>query len=36
LIVTGDSDLLELGGFEGIEIIQVAEFLNRIGDPEQP
>ena len=36
LIVTGDSDLLDLGEYEGIEIIQVAEFLNRIGDPDQP
>jgi uncharacterized protein len=36
LIVTGDSDLLDLGEYEGIEVIQVAEFLNRIGDPDQP
>jgi uncharacterized protein len=34
-IVTGDSDLLDIGGYEGIEIIQVAEFLNRVGDQEQ-
>jgi len=36
LIVTGDSDLLSLAVYEGIEIIQVAEFLNRIVDPDQP
>ena len=36
LIVTGDSDLLSLGVYEGIEIIQVAEFLNRIGDLDHP
>jgi putative PIN family toxin of toxin-antitoxin system len=36
LIVTGDSDLLRLGEYEGIKIIQVAEFLNRIGDENQP
>jgi putative PIN family toxin of toxin-antitoxin system len=35
LIVTGDSDLLDLGKYEGMEIIQVAEFLNRVGDPDQ-
>jgi putative PIN family toxin of toxin-antitoxin system len=36
LIVTGDSDLLNLVEYEGIEIIQVAEFLKRIGEPDQP
>jgi putative PIN family toxin of toxin-antitoxin system len=35
-IVTGDSDLLDLGKYEDIEIIQVAEFLARIGEPGQP
>ena len=35
-IVTGDSDLLDIGEYEGIEILQVAEFLNRVGDQEQP
>lgn len=33
LIVTGDSDLLDIGEYEGIEIVQVAEFLNRIVTP---
>ena len=33
VIVTGDSDLLSLGEYEGIEIIQVVDFLNRIGAP---
>jgi putative PIN family toxin of toxin-antitoxin system len=33
-IVTGDSDLLSLGTYEGIEILHVAEFLNRVGDGE--
>jgi uncharacterized protein len=32
LIVTGDSDLLSLGNYEGIEIIQVAAFLDRVRD----
>ncbi len=36
LIVTGDSDLLDLGEYDGINIIQVAEFLNRMEDPERP
>jgi putative PIN family toxin of toxin-antitoxin system len=35
LIVTGDLDLLDLGKHDGIEIIQVAEFLKRIGEPDQ-
>jgi putative PIN family toxin of toxin-antitoxin system len=35
-IVTGDSDLLDIGKYEDIEIIQVAEFLTRIGEPDQP
>lgn len=35
-IVSGDSDLLDLGVYEGIEIIQVAEFLNRVGEQDQP
>ena len=35
-IVTGDSDLLDIGEYDGIEIIQVAEFLNRVGEPDQP
>ncbi len=35
-IVTGDSDLLSLGMYEGIQIIQVAEFLNHVGEPDQP
>jgi uncharacterized protein len=34
-IVTGDLDLLDLGKYEDIEIIQVAEFLARIGEPDQ-
>ena len=34
-IVTGDSDLLDIGEYEGIEIIQVAEFLSRVGDQAQ-
>jgi hypothetical protein len=33
--VTGDLDLLDLGKYEDIEIIQVAEFLARIGEPDQ-
>ena len=36
LIVTGDSDLLSLGEYEGIEIIQVTAFLDRVGPPDQP
>ena len=36
LIVTGDSDLLSLGEYEGIQIIQVADFLNRVGYQDQP
>ena len=35
LIVTGDSDLLSLGQYEGVKIVQVAEFLNLVGDPDQ-
>jgi putative PIN family toxin of toxin-antitoxin system len=35
-IVTGDSDLLDLGEYEGIEIVQVNEFLGRLGDQDQP
>ncbi len=35
-IVTGDSDLLSLGEYEGIQIIQVTEFLNRVGYEDQP
>lgn len=36
LVVTGDSDLLSLGEYEGIQIIQVADFLNRVGYQDQP
>jgi predicted nucleic acid-binding protein len=32
VIVTSDSDLLSLGEYKSIEIIQVVDFLNRIGD----
>lgn len=32
LIVTGDFDLLSLGEYEGIPIVSVADFLNRVGD----
>jgi putative PIN family toxin of toxin-antitoxin system len=31
-IVTGDSDLLALGEYEGIQVVQVAEFLSHVGD----
>ena len=31
VIVTGDLDLLSLGEYEGIRIVQVAEFLDQIG-----
>jgi predicted nucleic acid-binding protein len=34
-MVTGGSDLLDIGRYEGIEILQVAEFLIRVGDQEQ-
>lgn len=36
LIVTGDLDLLSLGEYEGIRIVQVAQLLDQIGasDPE--
>jgi predicted nucleic acid-binding protein len=30
-IVTGDSDLLRLGAYQGIQILKVADFLNLIG-----
>lgn len=36
LIVTGDSDLLSLGKYAGIEIIQVTAFLDRVGPHDQP
>lgn len=36
LIVTGDSDLLSLGEYEGIQIIQVTAFLNRVVAQDQP
>ena len=36
LIVTGDSDLLSLGEYEGIEIILVAAFLDRVSPQDQP
>lgn len=32
LIVTGDLDLLSLGEYEGIRIVQVAAFLDLVGD----
>ena len=35
-IVSGDFDLLSLGEYEGIQIIQVAELLDRVGDQEPP
>lgn len=35
LIVTGDSDLLSLGEYDGIRIVQVAEFLELLGSPDQ-
>jgi len=36
VIVTGDLDLLSLGEYEGIRIVQVADFLDQMGasDPE--
>lgn len=35
-IVTGDLDLLSLGAYDGIQIIQVAALLNRVGDQDPP
>lgn len=33
-IVSGDNDLLSIGNYEDIEILTVADFLNRIEEPE--
>lgn len=33
-IVSGDNDLLSIGSYEGIEILTVADFLNRLERPE--